>query len=404
MVVPVGSRWSLDTAGPFTLTERGNKFLVIFYESATRWVEAFATADIRSTTIARLLVSEICARWGAPSVLVSDCARTFLTDLVQAVNEVFRVRHVTATPYHPMTVGGLERWNKVCGQMLRAYCSEQPKQWDEYVCLALLSYRSSAAAGLGDSPAFLMLGRDILWPIEATFTPIPIGYREVQDHRADMILRLQEAHKVAKAHTERQQREDKRRYDKKVRGANFVNGDRVWLEFPKSAAPIGSCRKLTVTRKGPMRIVETSYPCFAVRPCDKPRAKPVWVHANRLSFCYQPKLPTQELSEEELSEEEKVDLDGTDPFVMQFPGDWKERKTLRVVDNKNRDKAVGTEGVEEEGDDDGVGQGTKGHPQEHQQAPLTRHQPQTPRYSLRPRRTVNCTVQIQPPPGEWMDE
>ena len=41
------------------LTESGNKYVVVFADYLTKWVEAFAVPDQSATAIAKLLVEEV---------------------------------------------------------------------------------------------------------------------------------------------------------------------------------------------------------------------------------------------------------------------------------------------------------------------------------------------------------
>ncbi|MCP4651913.1 MAG: hypothetical protein GY858_00810 [Candidatus Omnitrophica bacterium] len=45
-------RLAVDCMGPLNLTEHGNRFIVVFADYLTKWVEAYAVPDIQATTIA----------------------------------------------------------------------------------------------------------------------------------------------------------------------------------------------------------------------------------------------------------------------------------------------------------------------------------------------------------------
>ena len=51
------------------LTSSGNRYIVIFMDYFTKWVEAFPTSDQQATTIAELLVEHIICRQGVPNEL-----------------------------------------------------------------------------------------------------------------------------------------------------------------------------------------------------------------------------------------------------------------------------------------------------------------------------------------------
>ena len=77
----------------------------------TKWVEAFATPDQCSETIAQLFVDHVVCRHGVPEELLSDRGANFLSDLTQSVCKLLRVRKINTSTYHPQTDGLVERFN-----------------------------------------------------------------------------------------------------------------------------------------------------------------------------------------------------------------------------------------------------------------------------------------------------
>ena len=65
-------RPACDIIGPFPPSKLGNRYVVVFSEYLTKWVEAFPVPSIEAPVIARLLVDEIFTRHGAPRTLLSD--------------------------------------------------------------------------------------------------------------------------------------------------------------------------------------------------------------------------------------------------------------------------------------------------------------------------------------------
>ena len=54
------------------LTSSGNKYVVVFMDYLTKWVEAFPTPDQHTTTIVNLLIEHIICRHEVPEELLSD--------------------------------------------------------------------------------------------------------------------------------------------------------------------------------------------------------------------------------------------------------------------------------------------------------------------------------------------
>ena len=52
------------------LTSQGNKYVVVFMDYFTKWVEAYAVPDQQTPTVARLLVENIVCRHGVPQRVI----------------------------------------------------------------------------------------------------------------------------------------------------------------------------------------------------------------------------------------------------------------------------------------------------------------------------------------------
>ncbi|CAB4015673.1 Retrovirus-related Pol poly from transposon 412, partial [Paramuricea clavata] len=111
-------RDAVDCSGPFTLSNAGNRYVVVFTEYLTRCPEACAVPSTDAPTIARLLVNHIVTTHGAPKTLFRD-----------------------------------------------------QKDWDTHLPTILFGYRVSPHEATGDSPFYLLYGREPRYPIDASLLP-----------------------------------------------------------------------------------------------------------------------------------------------------------------------------------------------------------------------------------------
>ena len=65
------ARIAMDIVGLFKRTKRGNKYILVLTDYATKWPEAFPLRNILTETIVECLV-EVTARLGVPQELLSD--------------------------------------------------------------------------------------------------------------------------------------------------------------------------------------------------------------------------------------------------------------------------------------------------------------------------------------------
>ncbi len=101
-------RVAVDVLGPFPTSENGNKYVIIFTENLTKWVEAFAVSDFTAATTAKLFVEEIISRHSAPHKLLSDRGKNFLSNVVKGVCKLVNTAKVNTTNYHPECDGSVQ--------------------------------------------------------------------------------------------------------------------------------------------------------------------------------------------------------------------------------------------------------------------------------------------------------
>uniref|UniRef100_A0A1X7UNW9 Integrase catalytic domain-containing protein n=1 Tax=Amphimedon queenslandica TaxID=400682 RepID=A0A1X7UNW9_AMPQE len=148
------------------LTVHGNKYVVVFVDYLTKWVEAFPTEDQTSETIANLLVNEIICRHGVPEQLLSDRGSNLLSDLMRSIYSLTGIQKINTTASHPQTDGLVENMNRTLRAMIAKYSSQYGDNWDEYLPKLLFAYRTKCHESTGESPFFLLYGRDAGLPGE----------------------------------------------------------------------------------------------------------------------------------------------------------------------------------------------------------------------------------------------
>lgn len=90
-----------------------SKYLIVFLDYPTKWVEAYPVPDQRAETIARLLVDNIVCRHGVPEELLSDREANFLSDLILQMCSLLGIKKVNTSGYHPQSDGLMEKFNSI---------------------------------------------------------------------------------------------------------------------------------------------------------------------------------------------------------------------------------------------------------------------------------------------------
>ena len=71
-----------------------------------------------------------------------------------------------SSAFHPQSQGALERWHQTLKTMMKIYCFETEKDWDEGIHLLLFAGRESMQESLGFSPFKLVFGHTVRGPLK----------------------------------------------------------------------------------------------------------------------------------------------------------------------------------------------------------------------------------------------
>ena len=279
-------RVAMDILGPFPVSEDGNRYIIVFSDYYTRWPEAFPLSSMEAPRIAQLLVDEILARHSAPRTLLSDRGSNFLSSIVNEVCKIMNTRKLNTTAYHPQTDGLVERFNGTLAEGLSMYVSSHQKDWDRHIPMILFAYRVSPHASTGESPFYLLYGREPRLPVDAALlSPSAQISSSVAEHRARILTNLENAQRIVSSKTQLAQQKLKEYYNRNSQIVYDI-GDKVWVFTPKSKK--GLSKKLLHNYHGTYRIAPKLSPVhFRLRTLDN-RPVSVPVHANRLKPYYDP--------------------------------------------------------------------------------------------------------------------
>lgn len=259
--------------------------------------------------IARLLVDEIISRHGALRVLLSDRGTNFLSKIVADVCKIFQIHKVNTSSYHPQTDGLVERFNSTLCQSLSMYVAKNQKDGDDFIPLILFAHRTSILEAIGDSPVYVLYGREPRLPIDVKYLRLDSDNMSssVLEHRKRVVEKVEMAQNLARENLQLSQQKMNDYYDRNVREPVFEVGQRVWVYTPRSKK--GLSKKLLQNWLGPYRIVEKSSPVHFQIRTDTNKVT-FAVHANRMKPFVDPNLrPIDTPLSYDPSE---PDLDGSD--------------------------------------------------------------------------------------------
>lgn len=279
-------RIQMDILGPLPLSNKGNRFLLVIVDCFSKWPEAFPLKNIRAKSIAQVFVSQIISRFGVPLELHTDQGRSFESRLLIELSHLLGIKKTRTTPLHPQSDGQVERQHQTILDYLSKFVAENQKDWDEWIPMFLLAYRSSKHESTGISPSEVIFGKDIYLPLDLIRgVPSITKKKDPQGYFCELKENLSKVHSFVRENLEKKSSSIKCRYDRKVRKINFVEKQKVWLYNPKRF--LGKAPKLQRNWEGPYEIVrKINDVVFCIRKSPKHRNK--IVHSDRLaSFCEQ---------------------------------------------------------------------------------------------------------------------
>ena len=221
---------SIDILGPLPISSSGFKYILTVCCLASRYIEAIPLADTSSESIAKGLVKEIFCRHGCPRYLLSDNAKNLTGSLMKNICQLLKIRHVTTTVYHPAGNGKVERSHATLAAIISHFVSTSGSEWEEYLPMALFCMRSSVNRATGESPHFLVYGRDPRFPFETLVEPHKINYAVGDNYKEELLLRMKQAFAVARENSRKAAKTSAIQYNK--RGDNETRYCRYNQEAP----------------------------------------------------------------------------------------------------------------------------------------------------------------------------
>ena len=107
--------------GPFPITVRQLKFLILGIDYFTKWVEVEALATITKKNVRSFVWKSIICRFGIPRVLVSDNKKQFDNDPFQDFCLQLGIENYYSYPSHPQANGQVEVMNRSLLKIIKTW-------------------------------------------------------------------------------------------------------------------------------------------------------------------------------------------------------------------------------------------------------------------------------------------
>jgi len=245
---------SMDFMGPLPVTPRGNKYILVVNDYATRFVCAFGLPNADASTVAETLVERIFLEYGPADKILSDRGSHFNNALIEAILQLFMVRQVFSSGYRPQTAGITERMNQTLLDILAMYVDRRQRDWDKLLPYVLFAYRTLYNPVVKHVPFYLLFGYEPILPHELPLLLPHLNQSDADRQWNVVAQRLNVARKLAReavqrVHAATQERADANRRDPPA----YKYGDLVMALQPV-VAPGGTLKLAPEVYQGPYKV------------------------------------------------------------------------------------------------------------------------------------------------------
>jgi hypothetical protein len=158
-------QWGLDIIGPINpSSSQQHKYILTATDYFTRWSEVAPLKVVNTNQVVSFLNSHIITRFDIPECLVFDNASYFssLDMNIFSLEKGIKLKH--SASYYPQGNGLAESTNKNLIKIIKRTVSENHKNWDNALYNELWADRVTPKASVGNSPFFLVYGREAIFP------------------------------------------------------------------------------------------------------------------------------------------------------------------------------------------------------------------------------------------------
>ena len=232
----------VDCVGPLPKAKSGHQFLLTMMCAATRYPEAIPMRKITAKAVTSALI-KFFSTFGLPKVVQTDQGTNFMSRLFTQALRTLHITHQISSAYHPESQGALERWHQTLKAMLRKYCCDTGKDWDEGIPYVLFAIRETVQESLKFSPAELVFGHVVRGPLKVlkdemmTSNPAP---NNVLDYVSRVRERMHNACALAKEALQHSQGNMKSQFDLKAVKRSFEPGDQVLVLLPVPSSSLSA--------------------------------------------------------------------------------------------------------------------------------------------------------------------
>ncbi|XP_039947090.1 gypsy retrotransposon integrase-like protein 1 [Hirundo rustica] len=150
---------TIDTfiTGPFNVTNRSHKYIIIMTDLFTRWTVILPLRDTSAAEIAKAIIN-VFFLYGPPQKMPIDQGKELVYQINEELFALFGMKQIVLS--HPQTDDVNERMSKTIKTFLNKYCVDHPNDWDEHLSAIAYAFNLTNLEPDQNTPYFQMFNRN----------------------------------------------------------------------------------------------------------------------------------------------------------------------------------------------------------------------------------------------------
>ena len=270
---------SIDIMGPFSETDKDNRWILCIGDLFTKYCVAVPLQNITAVTVTEALLSQWIAYFGVPLELHSDKGSQFESEIFSQACSILGIDKTRTTTMNPQSNGFIEHVNHTLCDFLNCIIQDNPFSWDLLIKLCMMAYNSAIQESTKETPNVMMFGRQSVLPIDLVMPdPVENKYENAQDFVLQLQRFMFEVHARARTNLKGAAKNQEKQYNNRLKFHTYEIGSFVYYYYP---VKVNVSKESYLKWKGPYKIVsKVTDTLYRIKSGDG--GKSFIVHYNKL--------------------------------------------------------------------------------------------------------------------------
>lgn len=265
---------SADTVGPFARTNNGNRYILTIQCNLTKYVILIPIPTKEANVIAKALVENFILIYGNFMELRTDQGTEYHNEVLDRICKYLEIKQTFSTPYHPQSIGALERNHRCLNEYLRSFTNVHQTDWDEWIKFYAFTFNTTPHTEHNFTPYELVFGRKAILPhdLESNRPKLEAIYN-LDEYYNELKFRLQNTNQVAYQNLVNKKEDRQTTLNNNTNPIDVKIGDLVYITNENR-------RKLDPFYIGPFKIINIQNPNCVIE--NLITFKQTAIHKNRI--------------------------------------------------------------------------------------------------------------------------